>query len=65
MPDTVIGDHQRNKTRLELMKTADNLTIGDYFRRRLIDEVDELVRIRDAGRPTSNSAPSSPAVSSG
>jgi hypothetical protein len=42
---------QRNQARLQLMKGIQGEAIGEYFRKRLTDEIERLVLDREAGSP--------------
>ena len=51
LTNTMAENTQRSRTRLELIKQADSIAFGEYFRRRLIDLVDDMVRRREADHP--------------
>ena len=51
LTDSMSQDTQRNRTRLELVKQADSVAFGEYFRRKLIELVDALVVEREGNQP--------------
>src|SRR6185436_2784611 len=51
LTDTMGQDSERNRTRLALIKQANSIAFGEYFRRRLIDLVGELVNKREGHPP--------------
>jgi AcrR family transcriptional regulator len=44
-------DTKRNQARLDMMKRANDDSIGDYFRRTLTEQIEEMVHTRDAALP--------------
>ncbi len=51
MSNMMTAANDRNQARLSMMKTAHNESMGEYFRSKMVAEVAELVRQRDAHRP--------------
>ncbi|MCU1360321.1 MAG: TetR family transcriptional regulator [Ilumatobacteraceae bacterium] len=51
LTDSMNEETSRNQARLHLMKGVQGEAVGEYFRKRLTDEVEALVLEREAGSP--------------